>query len=62
MKPTTEINPCFTIEDVASRLSVDRKTVVRMIERGEIIGFKVGRVWRIRPENLERWIEKRETA
>jgi excisionase family DNA binding protein len=62
MSTKPDITPCLTIADVATRLKVERKTVTRMIERGELAGFKVGRVWRIRPENLERWIEKRETA
>lgn len=56
---TQNTTPCLTIEDVVKRLNVSKRTVERMIQRGDIVGFYVGRVWRMKPENLERWIEKR---
>lgn len=62
MSVKQDITPCLTIKEVAERLNCSVRTVERMIHTREIIGFKVGADWRIRPENLERWIEKRETA
>lgn len=57
---TTPISPCLTKKDVAQRLRVSVKTVNRMIKKGELIGFKPHGEWRMRPENLERWISNKE--
>lgn len=37
---------------VAGLLLVDRQTVVAMIDRGELAGVKVGKQWRIAPEDV----------
>lgn len=43
----------LTVSEVAERLSVHPKTVYNMLERGELRGVKVGRVWRVPSEELE---------
>jgi excisionase family DNA binding protein len=60
MRATTTISPCLTKKEVAQRLNVSVRKVEYMIAEGEIIGYKIGKVWRMRPENLERWIENKE--
>jgi excisionase family DNA binding protein len=37
---------------VAGLLLVDRQTVVAMIDRGELEGSKIGKQWRIAPEDV----------
>lgn len=37
---------------VAGLLLVDRQTVVAMIDRGELVGSKIGKQWRIAPEDI----------
>jgi len=56
------ITPCLTLKEVAARLNCSLRTVEKMIAAREIVGFKVGNEWRIRPEWLEKWIEKKEKA
>jgi excisionase family DNA binding protein len=38
--------------EVAGLLLIDRQTVVSMIDRGELAGVKVGKQWRIAPEDV----------
>ena len=38
--------------EVAGLLRVNRQTIVSMIARGEIAGVKVGKQWRIAPEDV----------
>ena len=38
--------------EVAGLLLIDRQTVVLMIDRGELAGVKVGKQWRIAPEDV----------
>ena len=43
-----------SIKEAAVRLGVSERTILRMIEAGEIIAFKVLRQWRIRESEIER--------
>ena len=46
----------MTVQDVADYLNVDPKTVYRLVNRGELPGFKVGGSWRFHQEDLDAWI------
>lgn len=59
MSAKTQIQPLLTKKDVCVKLVISLRTLDRMIERGEITGLKIGGQWRMKPENLERWIEKK---
>jgi excisionase family DNA binding protein len=39
----------MTVDDVAQYLRVHRVTIYRLVNRGGLPGFKVGRIWRFRP-------------
>ena len=52
----------MTVQDVALFLNVDPKTVYRMVNRGDLPGFKVGGSWRFRREDLDDWIAKQKRA
>lgn len=43
-------------KEVAERLGVSKHTVIRMVERGELEGFRVAHQIRIRTESVERLI------
>ena len=45
---------------VAQMIGKTPRTVIRLAERGEIVGFKVGDVWRFHREDIEDYIEARE--
>lgn len=44
-------------KEVAKMLGVTPRTVVRLVERNEIPGFKVGDVWRLYREDIQRYID-----
>ena len=44
-------------KEVAQRLRVSVRTVTRLAENGELIGFKVGDRWRFQRSDLEAYIE-----
>lgn len=39
-------------EDIADGLAVSRKTVYLWLQTGQLVGFKVGKLWRITREDL----------
>jgi excisionase family DNA binding protein len=54
----TEEELPLTIEEVAKRLRVNPRTIQRLLERKELKGYKVGRIWRIDPSDLANYIDQ----
>jgi excisionase family DNA binding protein len=46
----------LTPQQVADFLQVDFRTVYHLLRTGKLAGVKVGRVWRIRPEDVEEYL------
>ena len=53
------IEPAMTVRDVAKFLNVGNITVYRLVQAGELPGFKVAGSWRFQKVDLELWIEGR---
>lgn len=43
-------------EEVAEILQVSRRTVVRWLKEGKLKGVRVGKLWRVRREDLEEFL------
>ena len=52
----------MTVQEVAEYLNVDPKTVYRLVNRGELPGFKVGGSWRFQKDDLDDWIVRQKEA
>lgn len=52
--------PYLTVEEVAEMLQVSVETVRGYInrKRNKLPAFKVGREWRVRKTDLERWVQE----
>jgi excisionase family DNA binding protein len=48
----------LTPEQVAERLQVTGRTVYAWLRSGTLPALKLGRLWRIRPEDLETFLER----
>ncbi|TFH34405.1 MAG: DNA-binding protein [Anaerolineales bacterium] len=46
-------------QDVAAALNMGLSTVYQLVERGELPSIQIGRSVRIRPEDLEKFIESK---
>lgn len=56
-KPDAKPKTVLTVDEAAEMLRVDRKTIYRAIEDGEIPGvIRLGRVIRVCRLTLERWM------
>ena len=53
------IESAMTVRDVAKFLNVGNITVYRLVQSGELPGFKVAGSWRFQKADLERWIDER---
>lgn len=50
----------MTPPEVAKVLRCRPEYVYRILNRGELVGFKIGNSWRVTAKSLTEWIEKRE--
>lgn len=48
----------LSVEEVAEELNVHYMTAYARIRNGEIPAFKVGRVWRVRRSDLDKYMEE----
>jgi len=47
----------LTPTNVADRLQVNERTVTLWLRRGHLRGFKIGKEWRISPDDLQAFLE-----
>ncbi len=50
-------NDILDTKEVAKLLKVSTRTITKLAERGELIGFKVGDLWRFQRGDVEAFIE-----
>jgi len=48
----------YKVEDVQRRLGVGRATAYKLISSGEIPSYRVGRVLRVNPEDVDRFLAR----
>lgn len=49
----------LTVEEIAQRLRINRRTVYRMIERGQLRAVRAGRLWRVPMDSLQDYLRGR---
>lgn len=52
----------LTPEQVADRLQISRVTVMDYLRKGRLKGHRVGKLWRIKEQDLEAFLEGEPTA
>jgi len=55
------MKPVFRTYELAKKLDCSERTIRRMIDRGELPGFKVGGTWRIKNQEYEQILQNRHT-
>lgn len=47
----------LTIKELSAYLKISKKTIYRLLSKGEIPAFKVGTAWRFTKEAIDSWIQ-----
>ena len=47
----------LTPTDVANSLQVNERTVTQWLRKGHLRGFKIGKEWRVSPDDLQAFLE-----
>jgi excisionase family DNA binding protein len=48
----------MTISQVAEYLQISEMTTYKLVQEGKMPGFKIGRHWRVKKEDLKEFIEQ----
>lgn len=48
----------LNLEQVAKMLGVSERTVLRLLDKKELKGFKVGRAWRFEQADIDEYVER----
>jgi excisionase family DNA binding protein len=56
--PVREMEAFLTTEEVLSYLKITPRTIYRLIRSGELPAVRIGRQWRFRRGDLDRWLER----
>ncbi len=54
----TSNTPMLKPDDIAERMGVSKRTVLRWIERGDLPAYRVGSVTRVRCEDFDTFLRK----
>ena len=58
LEPSSKHPPTLlTVKQVALILQWNPFTIIKKAEKGELPGFKMGRSWRFREEDITQWID-----
>lgn len=49
----------LNVDEVAAYLRLNRYTIYRMAERGELPGSKIARRWRFKEREIEQWLKRK---
>lgn len=47
----------LSVEEIAEYLGINRDTVYKWIERKKMPAHKVGRLWKFKKSQIDRWVE-----
>jgi excisionase family DNA binding protein len=53
MHPT---EPWYSVEEISKHLGVSKETIYRWLERGAIPSHRMGKLWKFKPSEVDRWI------
>ncbi len=46
----------LTVEDIADELDINKMTVYRLLDAGAITSYRFGRLYRVKPEDLDAYV------
>lgn len=50
------IESWYSVQDVARHLGVSKESIYRWLERRQIPAHRVGRLWKFKPSEVDRWV------
>ena len=51
-----QIEPWFSVEEIARHLGVSKETIYRWLEKGQIPAHRLGKLWKFKPSEVDEWV------
>jgi excisionase family DNA binding protein len=52
----TELEPWFSVEEIARHLGVSKETIYRWLEREIVPAHRMGKLWKFKPSEVDQWV------
>ncbi len=52
-----EIEPLLSVKELAEYLATSKETLYRWLERRTIPAHRIGKLWKIKPSEVDAWIK-----
>ena len=59
MDNNTSLDSLFTLKETMEYLKLSRSTLYKLMEKGEIKGVKIGKVWRFKKADIDDFISRK---
>lgn len=50
--------PWLSVEEIAQHLGISKETVYRWLEKKKIPAHRVGKQWRFKPSEVDKWVRQ----
>jgi len=57
-KSEFDMKKWLTLEQIADYLQMSSSSIYKMAQAGKIPAYKIGRQWRFKIEEIDKWVEK----
>ena len=54
----TRFSSLLGVEELAEYLGLKKQTIYNWLNEGKIAGFKIGKVWRFKKEDIDNWLKE----
>jgi len=51
-----QLDPWLSVEGIAEHLNVSKETIYRWLERKTIPAHRMGKLWRFKPAEVDKWV------
>jgi excisionase family DNA binding protein len=53
-----KLEPWLSVAEIANHLGVSKETIYRWLERKQIPAHRIGKLWKFKPTEVDKWIKK----
>lgn len=57
--PQKEEKTYLSPDEIADEISISSQTILRWLKKGDLVGYKFDRAWRVKREDLDEFMESR---
>ncbi len=56
-EPLNVIEPWYSVEEISEHLGISKETVYRWLDRKIVPAHRMGKLWKFKPSEVDRWVQ-----